>query len=1082
VQTVRHHAGPVWTVAVSAGGEFIATGGQDSIVRVYALMGSPAAKELDEKLRIAKAHQEMTNPPPMPGQGPIGGAAAAHAAAQAAAAAQQAGNIEVTMVNGGSGTAAAGGSGSGNTSGSATGSSTPTASAGGGAPHIPGLDPSLASTPIDVPDFDADFPLESGTRPIVYPVALRSYAGHKADVIDLNWSKANFLLSASIDKTVRLWHVSRQKCLCVFQHADFVTAVCFPEEQTRVLTSRGMLFLDEIEAQLAADAEAAAAAASSAGAATAQRPHQPLLFASLDTKTQQVVYGPGKLVFPERPPSHLVDFSTRASRKRWDARTSDDYGRSGSSKEQDDEEEDANDLSLLVTPEHRMYVQLGDESLDRTSSGEMKPKVHLRKDASGADVPFGTVMARELAPSACRCGGERLPQQQEEQGCFVHEGSRSSASRASKTRPVMLMQVSAPNGFTPRERDVLSVAPASCEDANCDLPVQQLGLNSEEALDAFLELYGYWLGAGAPSAAGSCPSFPAAQKVHLERVTQLLLRAGLQEGEGFAVREEQLEQQPQQQRRSQRRVQERRGAHKEASFQVLVHDAHWKAYFARSADSVQRFMPWVLQRLEQRQVRLLLEGLQEASSAMASATRAAQRLHPEERCIVTPSEPFREELQRACIHAGYSSRFYRVSTGAQVEWAVAFSERITERIPFADVVFDGQQHAKSEPEAPSCPYSAKEHGRLWCVQVEHPDHLLVAQRAHRVRAEDDDAAVAPEHHAKAQSRWVVTKASRPMVVGNCFHPVEDRYFVSGSFDKKLRIWNIPEHRVVEWAQTANIITAACFSPSGHMAVAGLYNASVVFYQTDGLKYFTQVDAKNRKGRTAKGKKVTGMQFSPHDGGRTLLVTTNDSRVRLYDMADYSMIAKFKGVENDELQIRAWFSPDGKQVICGGENQQVVVWSAAEYVGAGGGAGAGAEAAAAGQPSGASGLLSPGSSTSSLGSAASGMSPPPSSSPPVGSGASSKEKEKDKEKEKESAKPDVKCDSFESFRAFGDTCTSAQFLPAASIRLSADTIDGGGAGGAGAAGGAPQLPRHIIVAAGYQGEMKFFENRGPRKAT
>ena len=47
---------------------------------------------------------------------------------------------------------------------------------------------------------------ENGSRPIVYPVPYRTYAGHKADVIDLAWSKANFLLSASIDKTVRLWY------------------------------------------------------------------------------------------------------------------------------------------------------------------------------------------------------------------------------------------------------------------------------------------------------------------------------------------------------------------------------------------------------------------------------------------------------------------------------------------------------------------------------------------------------------------------------------------------------------------------------------------------------------------------------------------------------------------------------------------------------------------------------------------------------------------------------------------------------------------------------------------------------------
>ena len=30
-----------------------------------------------------------------------------------------------------------------------------------------------------------------------------------------------------MDKTVRLWHVSRRECLCCFQHIDFVTAIAF---------------------------------------------------------------------------------------------------------------------------------------------------------------------------------------------------------------------------------------------------------------------------------------------------------------------------------------------------------------------------------------------------------------------------------------------------------------------------------------------------------------------------------------------------------------------------------------------------------------------------------------------------------------------------------------------------------------------------------------------------------------------------------------------------------------------------------------------------------------------------------------
>lgn len=55
------------------------------------------------------------------------------------------------------------------------------------------------------------------------------YEGHTADVLDLSWSNSQnyFLLSSSMDKTVRLWHVSRGECLACFEHEDFVTAIAF---------------------------------------------------------------------------------------------------------------------------------------------------------------------------------------------------------------------------------------------------------------------------------------------------------------------------------------------------------------------------------------------------------------------------------------------------------------------------------------------------------------------------------------------------------------------------------------------------------------------------------------------------------------------------------------------------------------------------------------------------------------------------------------------------------------------------------------------------------------------------------------
>uniref|UniRef100_A0A1I7WPM3 WD repeat-containing protein 44 n=1 Tax=Heterorhabditis bacteriophora TaxID=37862 RepID=A0A1I7WPM3_HETBA len=53
------------------------------------------------------------------------------------------------------------------------------------------------------------------------------FKGHTADILDLSWSKNYFILSSGMDRTVKLWHLSRSECLCCFQHVDFVTCVAF---------------------------------------------------------------------------------------------------------------------------------------------------------------------------------------------------------------------------------------------------------------------------------------------------------------------------------------------------------------------------------------------------------------------------------------------------------------------------------------------------------------------------------------------------------------------------------------------------------------------------------------------------------------------------------------------------------------------------------------------------------------------------------------------------------------------------------------------------------------------------------------
>ncbi|XP_019422903.1 PREDICTED: WD repeat-containing protein 44-like [Lupinus angustifolius] len=56
---------------------------------------------------------------------------------------------------------------------------------------------------------------------------LHEFCGHSDDILDIAWSKSGFVLSSSVDKTVRLWQVGIDRCLRVFSHNSYVTCVNF---------------------------------------------------------------------------------------------------------------------------------------------------------------------------------------------------------------------------------------------------------------------------------------------------------------------------------------------------------------------------------------------------------------------------------------------------------------------------------------------------------------------------------------------------------------------------------------------------------------------------------------------------------------------------------------------------------------------------------------------------------------------------------------------------------------------------------------------------------------------------------------
>ncbi|KAI4280586.1 MAG: hypothetical protein L6R38_004348, partial [Xanthoria sp. 2 TBL-2021] len=163
-----------------------------------------------------------------------------------------------------------------------------------------------------------------------------------------------------------------------------------------------------------------------------------------------------------------------------------------------------------------------------------------------------------------------------------------------------------------------------------------------------------------------------------------------------------------------------------------------------------------------------------------------------------------------------------------------------------------------------------------------------------------------------------------------FHPRDDRFFLAGSLDSKLRLWSIPDKSVAYWNQLPDLITAVAFTPDGKTAVAGCLNGLCLFYETEGLKYQTQIHVRSAHGKNAKGSKVTGIQainFPPDDpnGDVKILVTSNDSRVRVYNLRDKGLEIKLKGNENTCSQIRASFSEDARYIICGSEDRKAYIW-------------------------------------------------------------------------------------------------------------------------------------------------------------
>ena len=201
-----------------------------------------------------------------------------------------------------------------------------------------------------------------------------------------------------------------------------------------------------------------------------------------------------------------------------------------------------------------------------------------------------------------------------------------------------------------------------------------------------------------------------------------------------------------------------------------------------------------------------------------------------------------------------------------------------------------------------------------------------------------------------------------------FSPTDPNIFVTGCFDKFIRIFKIddsllaPEENednnitklneskstinvnfnnfsgikrlnanndlnkfeILNYFNINEIITAVEFFPDGSKIAIGTHKGKILVYKIlDNIIYDYCFYCRNKLGQFSSGKKITSIHFI--DKIRAL-ITTSDSRIRLISMDTGTIIHKYKGHQNLNSMIRSSTDSINDVIISGSEDNFCYIWN------------------------------------------------------------------------------------------------------------------------------------------------------------
>lgn len=164
-----------------------------------------------------------------------------------------------------------------------------------------------------------------------------------------------------------------------------------------------------------------------------------------------------------------------------------------------------------------------------------------------------------------------------------------------------------------------------------------------------------------------------------------------------------------------------------------------------------------------------------------------------------------------------------------------------------------------------------------------------------------------------------------------FHPTDEQICISGSANGSIFMWHLKHGECLSEVDTDDIVTALAVTPDGTTGLVGTLHGRCKFYalfdEIQGewqFKHTTQLDVRSKRSRNAPGKKICGFHFYGRQADK-VLISSNDSRLRLYRLDDKSVVCKFVGHANYEERLSGSFDPSGRFVLCGSEDRKVLIW-------------------------------------------------------------------------------------------------------------------------------------------------------------